>query len=83
MKQLELLLLETDTSPTEKQYKVPGRIEDPTCTYGMLRQFLIDFHKQNEMTLPKRFHSRNKKQLKGMYYGMRSQGYFKRKEEFR
>jgi len=54
----------------EEQYNIPGRGEDPTVTYGMLKQWIVDFHDYNQMDLPKGFHDRNKIQLLGMYHGM-------------
>jgi hypothetical protein len=83
MEQLELLLTKKDSSNPipQKQYLVPGRTEDPINTYGLLRQFLVDFHKMNQMSLPKGFRSRNKKQLLGMYRGMKNDGYFDNRVE--
>lgn len=51
-------------------YLVPRRTENPANTFGMLRNWIIEFHKSNDMKLPKHFYRRNKRQLRGMYYGM-------------
>lgn len=51
-------------------YIVPRRTENPANTFGMLRNWIIEFHKNNGMKLPKGFYRRNKRQLRGMYYGM-------------
>ena len=55
---------------TKKQYNIPGRGENPTVTYGMLKQWIVDFCELNKKPLPKGFHGRNMIQLLGMYNGM-------------
>ena len=68
-------------SPKEKrQYTIPKRGENPTLTYGMLRVWIIDFHEQNDMSLPKNFHQRNHRQLKGMFHGMQKTYHFNIKD---
>ena len=72
--QLEFEFNYGDTSQpslfSEKTYSVPGMTEDPAVSYGMTKRWIIEFHELNGMDLPTGFHSRNKKQLLGMYYGM-------------
>ena len=51
-------------------YIVPRRTENPANTFGMLRNWIVEFHNSNGMKLPKRFYRRSKTQLRGMYYGM-------------
>lgn len=50
--------------------KIPRRTENPSATYGMLRHWITDFCQQNDKSLPKGFHKKNKQQLMGMYRGM-------------
>lgn len=50
--------------------KIPRRTENPSATYGMLKGWIKDFCQQNDKTLPKGFHTKNKQQLIGMYHGM-------------
>ncbi len=57
----------------QREYIIPGRTEDPTLDYLMLRAWIIDFHELNNMKLPTRFYKRNRKQLTGMFYGMLDQ----------
>ena len=54
----------------EKRYIIPRRTEDPSVTYGMLKSWIREFHRANEMKLPTGFQKRDKRQLLGMYYGM-------------
>ncbi|MEK6900056.1 MAG: hypothetical protein AABX05_02945 [Nanoarchaeota archaeon] len=54
----------------ERKLKVPRRSEDPAVNYGMLKDWIKDFHRANGIELPKGFHKRNKRQLLGMYHGM-------------
>lgn len=63
-------LEETVRREAPKKYKVPGMTENPCVTYGMVRRWIMDFHKRNKMRLPKGFYRRNKRQLVGMFYGM-------------
>ncbi len=50
--------------------KIPRRTENPSATYGMLKSWIRDFCQQNDKSLPKGFHKKNKQQLMGMYLGM-------------
>ncbi|MEK6969623.1 MAG: hypothetical protein AABW48_04300 [Nanoarchaeota archaeon] len=65
--------LNRDLNASQKligEYIVPRRTENPANTFGMLRNWIIEFHRSNDMKLPKYFYRRNKRQLRGMYYGM-------------
>jgi hypothetical protein len=53
-------------------YRVPRMTEDPRNSYGLLKMWLIRFHKENEMNLPRGFYKRDKIQLRGMFEGMMS-----------
>ncbi len=50
--------------------KIPRRTENPSATYGMLKGWIKEFCQQNDKLLPEGFHTKNKKQLMGMYRGM-------------
>lgn len=72
MEQLELFAeKESQKYQEPHRYIIPRMTENPAVTYSMLRRWIIDFHKKNDiMPLPKGFYKRNKRQLKGMFYGM-------------
>ncbi len=53
-----------------KNYIIPRRTEDPSVTYGMLKNWIREFAEKNNLPLPKGFHKRDKEQLRGMYRGM-------------
>ena len=53
-----------------KTYEIPRMTESPAVHRGMLRRWITEFHRRNGMTLPKRFYQRDKRQLRGMFYGM-------------
>ncbi len=65
--------LKRESNSTRKligDYIIPRRTENPANTFGMLRNWIVEFHNSNGMKLPKGFYRRNKMQLRGMYYGM-------------
>lgn len=59
--------------PEQKQYKIPQATENPAVHRGMLRRWIQNFHEMNGMSLPKGFYQRDKRQLQGMFHGMRKQ----------
>ena len=56
--------------PERTQYRIPRATENPAVHRGMLRRWIKNFHEMNGMKLPKGFYERDKRQLRGMYYGM-------------
>lgn len=59
--------------PEQKQYRVPQATENPAVHRGMLRRWIQNFHEMNDMPLPRGFYQRDKRQLQGMFEGMRRQ----------
>ena len=53
-----------------RRYVIPGMTENPAVNYEMCRSWIQRFCEANGLQLPSRFHSRNKQQLQGMFYGM-------------
>ena len=56
--------------PERTQYRIPRATENPAVHRSMLRRWIKNFHEMNGMKLPKGFYERDKRQLRGMYYGM-------------
>ncbi len=56
-----------------RNYIIPRAPELPTAHHKMLQRWIADFHERNGMELPSGFYDRDKRQLVGMFYGMKKQ----------
>jgi hypothetical protein len=79
MEQLELLLTERELLKLDSEnYIIPKMTEDPTAIFSMLKRYIRDFCKVNNLDLKKKFHNKNYKQLLGMFKGMKKHYNFSR-----
>ena len=54
----------------EKDYIIPKFTENPSVSVCLAKCWIKEFHERNDLSLPKGFCNRNRKQIMGMYHGM-------------
>lgn len=54
----------------KRRYFIPTVSEDPRNSYGILKEWLKAWHKENREHLPRNFEKRDFRQLLGMFNGM-------------